>query len=110
MCHSSESTLGRTQPVPRKPGNRSASAEPARTQAIIWSTWSGWTWRVIDTVTGRAVTGSTVEVRRCGRVSGSQVLDARPRHVDPSRRAERRALVEVVRARLLVMAGRERAV
>ena len=35
MCHSVESSLGRTHPEPRKPSNLSASDVPACTHASI---------------------------------------------------------------------------
>lgn len=51
MCHSEESTLGRTQPAPRKPSNFSAIDEPAWTQASISVLAEGSTCRVTETVT-----------------------------------------------------------
>src|SRR4051794_29925279 len=52
MCQVSESRSGRTQPAPRKPGNRSARPMPARTQLTISASWPGSRCRVMETVTG----------------------------------------------------------
>ena len=56
MCQASDPAAGRTHPVPRKPSNRSASDDPARTHATIWAAFSGATWRTMETVTAPLVT------------------------------------------------------
>src|SRR5919107_4038373 len=70
MCHSGESSLGRTQPEPRKPSNLSASDVPACTQASISVVRDGSTWRVTDTVTG----AETEAGREAGMAAGMALI------------------------------------
>ncbi len=65
MCHSGESSEGRTHPEPRKPSKFSASDVPACTHARISVSWDGSMCRVTETVTGADMSPlSVVRARR----------------------------------------------